>query len=127
MRKSRIGTFARRVSAAQPDSEIISGQIVALVPISHTLRGVLFEPSGAAGAVYANAFVQPLFIPADHISLALGWRVGGGAHVWEMDSSASAQELTFELTQKVWPSSCESNPGRYCQRIRLVEQTRRER
>jgi len=57
--------------------------------VSHLLRGFYFEKSSDPNSFYLSVFVQPLFIPLDHVSLSFGDRLAhmaeGADHHWELD------------------------------------------
>ena len=58
--------------------------------MSYLLSGLCFEPSGFdAAAMYVNVFVQPLFVPCDHVVLSYGHRLKGeaGQSGWTITSS----------------------------------------
>jgi hypothetical protein len=72
-------------------------------PLEHTLRGVLLERSGAPDCFYVNVFLQPLFIPEQHYVLNAGWRLGGGAHAWNVAAPSVLGELRQALTHQAFP------------------------
>jgi hypothetical protein len=55
-------------------------------PFTHLLRGFYFEPSGFdALAFYVNAFVFPLYVPAEDVNFTFGKRIGGPTgRLWEL-------------------------------------------
>ena len=56
----------------------LKNRLLVRVPIGHILCGILFEPSAfSKEPFYINAFVQPLYVPSDHLVLTFGIRVPG--------------------------------------------------
>lgn len=49
------------------------------------LRGLYAEPSRSKGRSYVWAFCQPLYVPADHLVLTLGRRLGGGSRLFSIE------------------------------------------
>lgn len=67
-------------------------------PASLLLRGFLFESSGlTAQAFYVRAFVQPLYVPRNHVVLTHSIRLGGGSHFWEVDQQSEAEVMSDVL------------------------------
>lgn len=64
-------------------SFLIKGRVMFVVPVSHTLRGFHFDPSGfSAKKFYVNMFFMPLYVPARHLHFTFGHRVG---HMWDAE------------------------------------------
>ena len=78
MKAKEVSAFARRLLSGYPDFKV-QGRLIFQHPIVHTLKGVYFDESIAHRRFYAEAFIQPLYLPAQAIVLSLGWRLGGGA------------------------------------------------
>ncbi len=70
-------------------------------PFTHLLRGFYFEPSGFdASAFYVNAFVFPLYVPAEDVDFTFGQRLGGPrGRRWEL-----AEEETERVAEKLLSS-----------------------
>ena len=77
------------------------GSLVFAEPVEWLLRGFTYEDSGHSGKdFYLWAFVQPLYIPVDHIVLSYGKRLGGPSHHWSVDQ-LSEPEGREQLTEAV--------------------------
>lgn len=78
--------------------------LVIRVPIQNILCGILVESSDFSKDVFnVSAFVQPLYIPADHIVLNFGVRLPG---VWEYEPSkvgAVATRLLQVVKERALP------------------------
>ena len=56
----------------------LKNRLIVKVPIGHILCGILFEPSAfSKEPFYINVFVQPLYVPSEHLVLTFGIRVPG--------------------------------------------------
>jgi hypothetical protein len=64
------------IQALWPQSRAIRAMVVA-DPLRPILRGFLVEDARNADMAYLHAFVQPLYVPFDAISLSIGYRLGG--------------------------------------------------
>jgi len=79
------------------------GQMLFIRPVGHTLRGIFFDRSINSRAFYVQIFIQPLFVPAEHIEFNVGWRLGGDCHVWNADAPGLLSELDTALKQEALP------------------------
>jgi hypothetical protein len=71
-----------------------NGKLLYRVPVGNVLRAFIFDSSGfSAEAFHPQVFVQPLYVPCDHLNLTLGRRFLG---VWKFEP-----ELEQQLGQKL--------------------------
>ncbi len=76
----------------------LKNRLLVRLPVGSILGGVLFEPSAfAKEPFYINIFVQPLYIPSEHLVLSFGERVLGK---WDYDLSR-VQELAGRVSQVI--------------------------
>jgi len=59
------------------------------VPVAHYLKGFAFDRSGFDKAMfYVEAFIMPLYVPSDHISLLFSQRLtDNGSQIWFYDTT----------------------------------------
>jgi hypothetical protein len=79
------------------------GQMLIMRPLGHTLRGVFLDRSTNPRGFYVQVFIQPLFVPADHIGFNVGWRLGGGSRLWNADEPGLRSELCTAVTEQALP------------------------
>lgn len=73
-------------------------------PLGHILRGICFDNSCfKPKGFFVHVFVQPLFVPCNHIALNFGWRIGGGSPMWNADAPNLLSELSNGLRQEALP------------------------
>jgi hypothetical protein len=73
-------------------------------PVGNTLRAVYFDSSSFdPNQFFVHVFLQPLFIPAKHISLGFGWRIGGGSYRWNMSAVNLSDALSTALKREALP------------------------
>jgi hypothetical protein len=73
-------------------------RVIYAIPIEHVLCGLLFDSSGfSAETFYPHAFVQPLYVPSEHLVLSFGDRLPG---VWKF-AVGREQELADRLVQNI--------------------------
>jgi hypothetical protein len=72
-------------------------------PVGHTLRGIFFDRSINPRGFYVQIFIQPLFVPAEHIEFNVGWRLGGDCHIWNADAPELLSKLDTALKQEALP------------------------
>lgn len=102
MKQKEYKPIVDKVAARIPGSSA-KGRLVFLQPVGHTLRGILLEGSVNPRGFYANLFVQPLFVPAEHHALNFGWRLGGGTHLWDVDNPQDLSELQALVEREAGP------------------------
>ena len=82
----------------------VKGQMIFIQPVAHTLRGICFDGSTFdPNLFFLQVFVQPLFVPATHLALNIGWRVGGGSHRWNATSPSLLEDLRAALKHEALP------------------------
>lgn len=75
-----------------------------MVPIGHTLRAIVFDSSGFdKDLFFVHVVLQPLCVPAKHVGLNLGWRIGGGSHRWDSRSPTIRRDLAEGLKRDAVP------------------------
>ncbi len=76
----------------------IKGSMFFAAPFTHLFSGFYFEPSGFdALAFYVNAFVFPLYVPADDINFTFGKRLGGLSQRWELSEGEALDHLAARV------------------------------
>jgi len=96
MTKVSLSSTAKAIQAYLPGFAAKS-DLLFMSPVRDTLRGLQLERSSNRNKFYINVFFQPLFVPAEHVVLALGWRLGGGACMWGADEAQKiGQQLLLE-------------------------------
>ena len=75
-----------------------------MVPMRQTLRGVCFENTGPeTEQFYMWAFLMPLYIPFEYISLNFGKRLGGGSHTWVTDRPNLISDIIKAIRYEALP------------------------
>lgn len=68
----------------------VRGRLAYRVPVGPLLVGVYANPSGwSKGRSYLEAFVQPLYLPTEHLDFTIGRRLGGGTCTFALEEVAS--------------------------------------
>jgi hypothetical protein len=84
----------------------VKGGLLFVRPVGHTLRGILFSRSIDKRTFYVHIFIQPLFFPAEHIILNIGWRLRvrpKGPESWDADAPSLIAELSDGLRREALP------------------------
>jgi len=102
MKTTEIATFGKRLLADLPGFAA-KGQMLFMRPIGHTLRGIFFDRSVNPRGFYVQIFIQPLFVPAEHVAFNVGWRLGGSSHIWNADAPGLISELDAALKREALP------------------------
>jgi hypothetical protein len=102
MKKKEFEAIGKGLSADLPGLAV-KGQLLFMRPVGHTLRGIFLDSSINPGRFYVQIFIQPLFVPAKHVGFNIGWRLGGGAHTWDANSSTLLAELNGALKREALP------------------------
>jgi len=83
MKKKSIERLARELLPKRPEYRA-KGDLLIITPIGSVLRGFCFESSSfSATRVSVHAFIQPMYLPRDHVVLSLGFRVGADGRDWD--------------------------------------------
>ena len=86
MKKREYSTICKHITCRLREF-VPKKDMLIMVPMGHVLRGICFENAGLeARQFYMWAFLMPLYIPSDYISLNFGKRLGGGSHTWNADN-----------------------------------------
>jgi hypothetical protein len=95
VRASEAEALSRRYLLPDLGEEFVAkGTVVYATPVEWLLRGFTYESSGHSGRdFYLWAFVQPLYIPSDHIVLNYGDRLGGSSHYWTVEQLSQPDVL----------------------------------
>lgn len=103
MTKKDFEKLGKRLLPELPNFAV-KGQLLFIQPIGHTLRAVCFDGSSFdPDLFFVHVFLQPLFIPAKHIGLNLGWRIGGGSYRWNVNVSNLQTQLSAALRREALP------------------------
>lgn len=98
MKGRHVQQFATRHLLPHLDGFRAQGSLLYQIPVGKILRGFIFDSSGfSAEAFYPQVFVQPLYVPRDHLDLTLGKRFLG---VWKFEPEREhqvAQKLLHEI------------------------------
>jgi hypothetical protein len=101
MRKKEFAALGRQLINYLPGFVIAKTGKLVMSPVTHTLRGVSLYGSIAPRDFYAHVFFQPLFLPAEHVALNLGWRIGGAS--WHADEIGVVEQLGALLAREAVP------------------------
>ena len=98
MKKREFQKFASEFLIPQLPGFAVKGHLIYEVPVGNLFRGFVFDSSGFSAKTFnPDAFVQPLYIPHDYITMTLGKRLLG---VWEFQSGGD-QALADRLLQSM--------------------------
>jgi hypothetical protein len=102
MKKKEFEAIGKRLLPYLPGFAV-KGTLLFMRPIGHTLRAVFFDRSIDPRKFYVRIFIQPLFVPSQHLYFNIGWRLGGGSHTWSADASNLIAELGAGLKREALP------------------------
>ena len=98
MKKKEFQKFAARYLVPHLPGFVANGNLIYRVPVGEILQGFLFESSAfSAESFQPQAFVQPLYVPSEHLVLNLGERFRG---IWRFHAGgdeALAQRLLHAM------------------------------
>jgi hypothetical protein len=90
--------FASSFLIPQLPGFVTEGHLIFRVPVENVIRGFIFDSSAfSAEAFHPTAFVQPLYVPHDHITMTLGSRLRGA---WEFSRERN-QQLADRLLESM--------------------------
>jgi hypothetical protein len=73
-------------------------RVIYAIPVENVLCGLVLDSSGfSAQRFHPHAFVQPLYVPSEHLVLSFGHRFSG---VWEF-AAGREQDLADRLIQNI--------------------------
>jgi len=75
VKKTRHQTIWEELFKVFPQFRV-KGSLAYIQPVASILRGLFRERSIDPESFYVWVFIQPLYIPSDHIFFNFGWRVG---------------------------------------------------
>ena len=76
MNATQLSKLARRYFLAEFPGYVYGARLLYAQPVRDLIRGFYLEPTSAdPAAMYVWCFVQPLYIPADHIIFTFGFRI----------------------------------------------------
>ncbi|WP_286920167.1 hypothetical protein [Flavobacterium sp. UBA4197] len=104
MKHSEIKTiYNLYLKDKMPTDYILKGDILYKKPIDSLLVGFCFERSGLnSNGFYLNAFVQPLYVPSEDISLTFGYRVTNTvSDFWEINPESENRLLFSSLEMEM--------------------------
>jgi hypothetical protein len=81
------------------------GSILALRPVTHTLRGLQFESDSSEGGLfYVWRFFLPLCVPTEHVTLNFGERLKGTASsMWDGRDPSTIDRLVRAVESEAVP------------------------
>jgi len=95
MTKKEFASLGKALLPTFPDFAV-KGSLMHVSPIGNLLQGICFDGSSfSKTAFYAHYFVQPLFIPRDHLTLSWGDRVRekGVGDCWDKNKEFLVEKL----------------------------------
>lgn len=103
MKKTAVERIWKLINEQFPEYRLKNNLLVR-APIGCILCGILFESSAfSKESFYINAFVQPLYIPAEHLVLTCGMRVPGQWEYDQVELNALAQRASQALREVALP------------------------
>jgi hypothetical protein len=99
MQKNAVQSIWKLINEHFPDYRLKNNLLVR-TPIGCILCGILFESSAfSKESFYLNAFVQPLYVPAEHLVLTFGMRIPGQWEYDQVELNALARRVSQALRQ----------------------------
>jgi hypothetical protein len=84
MKKKECEKFARQYLIPQMPGFEVKGNLIYQVPVGVVFRGYVFDSSSFEKTAFnPDVFVQPLYVPSEHLTMTLGRRLPG---VWKLRS-----------------------------------------
>ena len=103
MNKRELTRIAKALVQELPEFAA-SNDLLVRMPLAPVLRALCLERSGwDSRGFYAWVFFQPLCIPHAHVFFNLGWRLGGGTHIWNCDTPAGVTALREAIRREALP------------------------
>jgi hypothetical protein len=105
MKRKQFEALARRIFSGSTNVAI-QGQLVAIVPVGHVLRGLYFEGSSFdQESFYVWAFYLPLFVPAQQLKFNFGKRLRspGGGDRWYASAPSLISDLKLAVENVALP------------------------
>ncbi len=94
--------FQKILNDALPVSRgfAVRGGLAFIKPVESVLRGICCERSIDPDSFYVWVFVQPMYVPSDHIFFNFGWRVG---EVWMRGDPELIPRLKKSICERAMP------------------------
>lgn len=105
MKKKEFEAIGKRLLPHLPGFAV-KGPLLFLQPVGHTLRAICFNGSIDPRSFYVQIFLEPLFVPSEHIGFNIGWRLRGGtggSSSWNADAPNLIPELIAALGREALP------------------------
>ena len=105
MKKKEFEAIGKQLMLYLPEFGL-NGDLLFIQPIEHVVRGICFNGSIDPRSFYVEVFLQPLFVPSEHIRFNIGWRLrgkAGGPTGWNANSPGLVTELRNELQREALP------------------------
>jgi hypothetical protein len=100
MKKTAFQRFALKHVVPQMAHFTVQGNLIYQMPVGEVLRAFLFDSSSHDPQTFnPTAFVQPLYVPADHIVMNLGERLPGVWKLRELDDLTLGKRLVETMKQ----------------------------
>lgn len=105
MKKKEFEKIGNQILANLPGFAV-KGELLLMQPLGHMLRGVCFNRSINPRSFYVEIFLQPLFVPLQHIAFNIGWRLrkqDGKFESWDADAPNLIEDLIESLKHEMLP------------------------
>ncbi len=105
MKKKEFEAIGKRLLPDLPNFAV-KGDLLLIRPLGCALRGVCFNRSIDPRSFYVEIFIQPIFVPSEHIGFNIGWRLrggSGGSDSWDADVPNLIMALSAGLRREALP------------------------
>jgi hypothetical protein len=82
---------------------VTKGALLFISPVRGVLRGISLGRSGGRQHFYATVFLQILCVLSEHTYYNIGWRLGGGSHVWDAADPQVTGTLRAVIIREAMP------------------------
>ncbi|MCX6900719.1 MAG: hypothetical protein NT105_18730 [Verrucomicrobia bacterium] len=92
--------FRRYISPAFPSLRL-KGHLIYVAPVEAILRGFCFDTSAFDRSFTIECFIQPLYIPCDHLVFSFGSRLGKDDVKWLCPEEESEESLAKKIMSRI--------------------------